>query len=226
MSHFSLKTHFALVLILISTLLSLPSDLRAKTSQPKTNQNSYSNFLEASLLSKEQKSEESLKALQKALAQDPHSHYLKLKLAQAYIVQKDFETAKKLLKEIINENPQEDEAQLLLGKLAHLEGDDKTAIKRFIHCQNANPEQEECVILLARQEAQDNNLKTAQKILKKYLEKKPDSLEARFLLASLYEDKELVKKELEELLNYHPGHIPSHLALGRYYEWAEKPEKA
>lgn len=206
--------------ILGSFLIFAPLNIHAQEAGLEEHSNSYNNFMKSNLLALQKNSDSSQNALERALRQDPQSHYLKLKLARVLASKNEFARAKSLSKEVLKENPQKAEAHLVLGQIESLIGNQKQAKRHFIMCRNAEPLNEDCVILLARQETLEKSPETAIKILHQYLKNKPDSTDARFILAGLYGKGENFKNQLEELLRYNPSFLPAHLGLARHYEKA------
>ena len=178
-------------------------------------------FSEFRMLGMENRWEEAVDALKRAISFDPQSDYLQLILAKAYLHLQQSDKAVVLLNRLLAKDPESVAGHELLGDVLSYQQNYAEAIKHFRLALRFDPEnialQLRHAMVLARLERKDE----AVVVLETLMEQHPDADVAQLALARLYLEQNLIDKAssvYQQLLKNQPDQLPAVLEYGKILE--------
>ncbi len=186
-------------------------------------QNSQSSyyFLMANWFSENEKPEQALVFLEKALLADPHSAYLHFAIGQQYLRQGKVDEGREKLQKSLELDPQLYDSKLLLANLYATSKQFAEATKLYNEILLKTPNNEEVIVYLSLVEIEQRKFSQARARLTKFTQDSEDSALAWFYLGRLeYEanrDKE-AKHAFEKAIDDRPGFVQAGVYLARLQE--------
>ena len=180
------------------------------------------------LYAAEEKWDEAIAALERAVAFDPHSNYLKLLLAKSFLHEKMTVEATGLLDQLLIDQPDNAEALELRGDLANLTNDLESARHYYEQALSEGADNNDIRFRLAMVLAREKQYDDAITLLNNMLAKDPQLDVARLALARIYADsgqKAEADSQFITVLKNNPRSIQAALDYGKLLE-SEEPEKA
>ena len=178
------------------------------------------------LLGSENRWDEAIASLERAVQFDPDTDYLQLILAKAYLHREQPEKAVTTLKNLLKKSPDNFDAHELLGDVYSYQQNFAAALTHFRRALEYEPEREalqmRLVMTLARLERQDEAIDLLEQLTAKH----PDAIIARLSLARFYLEKGLTDKakhEYQSLLEQDPGQQQAILEYGQLLEQQDVP---
>ncbi|MDA3902750.1 MAG: tetratricopeptide repeat protein [Desulfuromusa sp.] len=178
-------------------------------------------FSEFRLLGAENRWEEAIAALNRAISFDPNSDYLQLILAKAYLHRQQPEKAVATLELLLDRDPENVAGHELLGDVLSYQQNYILAIDHFRRALQLEPEDEALKLRLAMAFARLERTDEAITVLASLLEQSPGAALARLALARLYLGKKQTGKATEayqQLLEWHPDQLQAVLEYGKLLE--------
>jgi tetratricopeptide (TPR) repeat protein len=173
------------------------------------------------LLAVNERWEEAVAALERALVLDPQSDYLHLNLARAYLQTERLDKAVETLVVLLERSPETLEARELLGEVYAYRKNFSKAVDQFREALRLDPENESLQVQLAQVLAQAGERGEAVSILEGLVADHPDASLARLSLARLYDEqdkREQALLEYQRLLDDNPGLQQAVLEYGHFLE--------
>ena len=178
-------------------------------------------FSEFRVLGAENRWEEAIAALERAISFDPQSDYLQLLLARAYLHRQQPETAVTVLKTLLAKNQDNVASHELLGEVFSFQQKYVLAINHFRHALQLDPDNAVLPLRLAMALTRLERKKEAISVLETLLEQHPEGDLARLNLARLY----LLEKQTDkaaaayqQLLKQQPAQGQVILEFGKLLE--------
>ncbi|MDX2478846.1 MAG: tetratricopeptide repeat protein, partial [Desulfuromusa sp.] len=178
-------------------------------------------FSEFRMLGAENRWEEAIAALNRAISFDPQSDYLQLILAKAYLHRQQPEQTVAALEVLLARDPDSVAGHELLGDVFTYQQNYALAIDHFRRALQLEPENETLQLRLAMALARLERTDEAITVLESLLEQSPGSALARLTLARLYLGKKQTGKATaayQQLLERHPEQLQAVLEYGRLLE--------
>ncbi|WP_303721251.1 tetratricopeptide repeat protein [Malonomonas rubra] len=176
------------------------------------------------LLAVDNRWDEAINALRRAVAFDPASTYLHMSLAKA-LLHKDLpEESSEILREILQQAPDNFEAHELLGDLLGYQGQNEEAVEHFRQALTLDPENEMVRMRLAMALGRMGENDEAISLLEAMVAKQPEAKLAHLSLARFYLENrqpEKAKQTYQRLLDRHPDQQQAILEYGRLLEEQE-----
>jgi tetratricopeptide (TPR) repeat protein len=145
-------------------------------------------YAEFRLLAVDERWDEAVPALERALAFDAASSYLRLNLARAYLHTHRFEAATEQLGKLTQQDPENIEVRELLGEVYSYREKYPQAIEQFREAIRLDPESESLPVQLALALAQAGERSEAVAILEQLVAAHPESALAQLSLARFYSE--------------------------------------
>ncbi|MFK5925656.1 MAG: tetratricopeptide repeat protein [Desulfuromusa sp.] len=178
-------------------------------------------FSEFRILAAENRWEEAIAALQRALSFDPQSDYLQLILAKAYLHQQQPEQAVTTLEALLAGDPENVAAHELLGDVFSYQQDYESAIDHFRRALELTPKNDALPLRIAIDLTRLDRKDEAIVVLETLLKQQPESGLAQLTLARLYLDAKQADKATaiyKKLLKKQPDQLPAVLEYGKLLE--------
>ena len=178
-------------------------------------------FSEFRVLGAENRWEEAVSALKRAISFDPQSNYLPVILAQVYVHQQQPEQAVKTLKVLLARDPKNVAGHQLMGDALSYQHEFPAAIEHFRSALKIAPENNSLKLRLAMSLIQLDRKDEAIEVLEALLKQQPDVALAQLYLARLYlGEKQIDKASLiyQKLLKSQPARLQAVLEYGKILE--------
>ena len=172
--------------------------------------------------------DEAIEALQKAVAFDPGSDYLQLVLAKAYLHREQPGRAVEILQALLERSPDNGDAHQFLGDVYSYLKKYPEAIDHFRRALELSPQEDMLQMRLAMALAKVDRRSEAIGILEKLVERVPDAGLARLSLARFYQEegeKTRAEETYRQLLESNPAMQQAVIEYGRLLE-DESPDTA
>jgi len=173
------------------------------------------------LLATQNRWDEAIAALERAVAFDPNSDFLQMNLAKALLQKDETERSTKILKQLLLRSPDNIAAHELLGDLLSYLHEHKAAIEQYRQALALTPDNEMLQMRLAMALTRDQQNEEAIRVLKSLVEKHPEAQLARLALARSYQGNqqpELAKQTYQQLLKQFPEQQQALLEYGKLLE--------
>jgi|GEM_PF-722920 len=181
----------------------------------------FFSFSEFRMLGAEERWDEAIAALERAIRFDPESEYLQLILSRAYLHRQQPEQAAVILEALLAKNPENAAGHELLGDVFSLQKQYPLAVDHFRRASELNPESAVLSLRLAMTLARMGQQDEAITLLEALLEKHPDADLARLALARLYlseKDQDRAFAAYRQLLEQQPDELAVVLEFGKLLE--------
>lgn len=181
----------------------------------------FFSFSEFRMLGAEDRWEEAIPALERAISFDPQSEYLQLLLSRAYLHRQQPEQAVVILEALLAKNPENIAGHELLGDVFSFQQKYSQAVDHFRRASELKPESAGLSLRLAMALARQEQKGEAITLLESLLEKHPDAFRARLTLARLYlseKNPDKASVTYRQLLEQQPDHLPVVLEFGKLLE--------
>ena len=178
-------------------------------------------FSEFRVLGAENRWEEAVSALKRAISFDPQSNYLPLILAQVYVHQQQPKLAVKTLEVLLSKDPENVAGHQLMGDALSFQHDFPAAIEHFRSALEIAPDNNSLKLRLAMSLIQLGRKDEAIEVLETLLKQQPDVALAQLYLARLYlGEKQIDKASLiyQQLLKSQPAQLQAVLEYGKILE--------
>ncbi|MCK5826097.1 MAG: tetratricopeptide repeat protein [Desulfuromusa sp.] len=181
----------------------------------------FFSFSEFRMLGAEDRWDEAIPALERAIGSDPQSEYLQLILSRAYLHREQPEQAVVILGTLLAKNPENTAGHELLGDVFSFQQKYSLAVDHFRRAAELKPESAGLSLRLAMALARLEQKSKAITILESLLEKHPDAELARLTLARLYLNEQQPDKAsatYRQLLERQPDQLQVVLEFGKILE--------
>lgn len=189
----------------------------------------YFAYAQFRLLIADNRWDEAISALERALAFDPHSETLQLTLSRAYLHTRQIDKGGAALETLLKDHPDQLTGWELLGELRFFQERYPEAIAAYRQGLKLNPGAEQLRLhLIALYDHQQEREKAIAET-NTLLGLNPDSLAGRLALARLQRDNgqpDEALKTYRDLLQRHPGQLQVILELGQLLEKEKRFDKA
>ncbi|MCW8858553.1 MAG: tetratricopeptide repeat protein [Deltaproteobacteria bacterium] len=178
-------------------------------------------FSQFRLLGTENRWEEAILALERAVQFDPETDYLQMILAKAYLHREQPEKSIASLKKLLAKSPDNYEGHELLGDVYSYQQDFSAAVEHFRRALELSPGREPLLMRLAMALARLERKDEAISLLEGLVENHPDAILARLSLARFYLEKGLPEKAMtayQQLLDREPAQQQAVLEYGKLLE--------
>jgi tetratricopeptide (TPR) repeat protein len=183
-------------------------------------------YAEFRLLAVDERWDEAVSALDRAIAYDPESSYLRLNLARAYLHVNHFGEAVEQLLLLVEQTPEDVAVRELLGEVYSFREDYPQAVEQFREALRLDPASEPLQVQLALALAQAGERAEAVAMLEDLVAVHPEAALAQLSLARFYSELGLQEEALTAyrlLLEANPGLQPAVLEYGRLLEQQDPP---
>ncbi|SHI58005.1 Tetratricopeptide repeat-containing protein [Malonomonas rubra DSM 5091] len=178
-------------------------------------------YVEFRMLAAENRWEEAIAALQRAVTFDEQTPYLRMNLAKALLHKDQTDESIVLLRQILEQQPDNVEGHELLGDLLGYQGDNEAAVEHYRQALQVDPDNEMLRMRLAMAYGRlGQNLKAIE-LLEKMIAEQPEAKLARLSLARFYlEIKETDKASaaFQQLVERYPDYQQAVLEFGQLLE--------
>ena len=178
-------------------------------------------FSQFRLFGSENRWDEAIAALSRAVEFDPETIYLQLILAKAYLHTEQADKSVQTLKVLLESFPKNIEAHQLIGDVYSYQGNYASAVEYFRLALDLNPENEQLEMRLAMALARLDKKSEAIKVLEAFLKRHPEATGARLSLARFYAEKGSNTQAIaayQQLLEQEPGQQNAALEYGKLLE--------
>jgi len=178
-------------------------------------------YTEYRLLAAENRWDDAIDALQRAVVFDPETEYLRMSLAKALLHKDKPEESIELLRIILQHEPENIEAHELLGDLLGYQDRNEEAIEHYQQALELDPDNEMLRMRLAMAFGRLGRNHEAINLLESMVAEQPDAKLAHLSLARFYLENgqpEVAKSTYQELLERHPDQQQGILEYGRILE--------
>ena len=194
-------------------------EYRSELADPEAK--ALSAFSEFRILGAENRWEEAIAALNRAISFDPQSDYLQLVLAKAYLHRQQPKQAIAALEILLARDPKSVDGHELLGDVLSHQQNYTLAIDHFRHALQLKPENEALQLRLAMALARLDRKGEATSVLETLLEQHPEAGLAQLALARIYLENQQLEKAsaiYQQLLKQQPEHLQATLEYGKFLE--------
>lgn len=167
--------------LLLSACAKAPKTLR----QPSPPPDSYFYLLRSNLKAFEGNLESSLEDLNRALSAYPEDVFLKYLAAERHAKLNELEKAHALMEEVLEVRPDWYDAEMLFAQILEAEGKFEAAGRIFSRLTQQKPGEEQGYFALAQNRVHREKYNEAIAILRRWQEKKPDSITTLFTIATI-----------------------------------------
>lgn len=191
--------------------------------------NAYYLFAEAHLNLTNGNVDGALENMQKALAMDPDSVYLKRELAGLWLRKKDTERALGLLEEILDSHPDDIESLILKGRICQNTNRPEAAMDAFSRVIALDSSRPNIFLQLGGMYMDREQWGEAKKVYEQLVKNFPGSYAGYFFLgriSAINGDGKSAQAYFEKTLDLEPELVESRFELGALYETDKKYEKA
>ncbi len=178
----------------------------------------YSQFR---LLASDNRWDEAVAALERALAFDQQSAHLQMALAKALLHKNEAERSTQILQDLVSRRPKHVDGHELLGDLLSYQNKHLQAIEHYRTALQIAPENEMLQMRLAMAHGRAGQNDEAISILEVLVKDHPEAKLARLSLARFYleqNDPEKARQAYRDLLMHYPDHQQGILELGKLLE--------
>lgn len=178
-------------------------------------------YVEFRMLAAENRWDDAIEALRRAVAFDPETEYLGMALAKALLHKNQAEASIEILQQILTQSPDNIEGHELLGDLLSYQERDEEAIEHYRHALTGTPGNEMLQMRLAMALGRLERTDEAILLLEGLVAEQPEAKLARLALARFYQERgQLEKAEAtyQDLLQQHPNQQQAFLEYGRMLE--------
>ena len=178
-------------------------------------------YVEFRLLAAENRWDEAIAALRRAVAFDPETEYLRMNLARALLRKDQAAAAIKILQQVLRHSPENIAGHELLGDLLSYQGRNEEAVGHYRQALKLAPGNEMLQLRLAMALGQLGRNDEAIKVLETLVAEQPDATSAHLLLARFYQENnrsEKAEAAYQEILQRHPDQQQAILELGKLLE--------
>jgi tetratricopeptide (TPR) repeat protein len=194
----------------------LPTEYRSSLADPRAK--ALFAFSQYRLLGSEGRWDDAISALERAIAFDSQSNYLKVILAKTYLHTEKIEKSAQLLEDLLAQSPDDEAGHELLGDVLSFQGDYVKAIAHFRRALELSPNKMSVQMRLGLALERSGDNASAVDLLESILDGYPQSAVARLALARIYLDEgqvEEAKRAYREILEQVPGHQQATLEYGK-----------
>lgn len=173
------------------------------------------------LLAAENRWDEAIAALNRALAFDPESALLRMSLAKALLHKNELERATDILQTLVRKEPGHVEGHELLGDLLSYQNNYQQAIEQYRTALELTPENELLQMRLAMALGRAGQNDEAIRVLETLVASHPEIKLARLSLARFYQETgrpAMARATYRKLLKHYPDHQQGILELGKILE--------
>ncbi len=206
--------------------------LQSRSSAPETDDrpvNAYYLFAASHLVLKAGDVDHAIELIQKALAQDPASTYLKRELARLWLIKKDMKTAITLLEDILASHPDDVETLILAGRVHQNIGAQTKAIDAYSRVIKLDPSQQEIYLALGGMYMENEQWDAAKGVYTQLVNHFPGFYAGYFFLgriSALQNDRTAAQTYFKKTLELEPDLVESRFELGSLYEADKKFDQA
>ena len=197
-------------------------DYRSELADPAAK--AFYAYVEFRLLAADNRWEEAIEALRRAVAFDPETAYLRMSLAKALLHKDQAEDSIKILRQILQLSPENIEAHELLGDLLGYQDENEEAVEHYQQALTLDPDNEMLRMRLAMALGRLGRKLEAISLLESMVAKQPDAKLAHLSLARFYQEnnqENQAKSVYRKLLERHPEQQQAILEYGRLLEKQE-----
>ena len=181
----------------------------------------FFSFSEFRMLGAEERWDEAIAALERAIRFDPESEYLQLILSRAYLHRQQPERAAAILDALLAKNPENATGHELMGDVFSVQKQYPLAVDHFRRAAELKPESAVLSLRLAVALTRMEQSTEAIALLESLLEKHPEADLARLALARLYlgeKDQDKAFSAYRQLLEQQPDELSVVLEFGKLLE--------
>ncbi|MDB4470662.1 tetratricopeptide repeat protein [Deltaproteobacteria bacterium] len=178
-------------------------------------------YVEFRLLTADNRWDEAIEALRRAVAFDPETEYLRMSLAKALLHKDLADESIEILRQILQQSPDNVEGYELLGDLLSYQGNNEEAVEHFRQALKIEPENEMLQMRLAMVLGRLGRNEAAISLLETLVDAQPDAKLAHLSLARFYRENkqpEKAKAAYRTLLERHPDQQQALLEYGTLLE--------
>jgi tetratricopeptide (TPR) repeat protein len=178
-------------------------------------------YVQFRLLAVDNRWDEAIDALRRAVFFDPETAYLRMSLAKALLHKDQADEAITILRQILKKAPENIEGLELLGDLLGYQGDNQEAVTYYQRALQLDPENEMLQMRLAMTLGRLGKNAEAISMLEEMVAKRPEAKLAHLSLARFYLENgepERAKQTYQQLLERHPDQQQAILEYGRVLE--------
>lgn len=178
-------------------------------------------YVEFRLLTADNRWDEAIDALRRAVAFDPETEYLRMSLAKALLHKDLADESIEILRQILQQAPDNIEGRELLGDLLSYQGKNEEAVEHFRQALKIEPDNEMLQMRLAMALGRLGRNEAAISLLESLVAAQPDAKLAHLSLARFYRDNkqsEKAKQAYRTLLERHPDQQQALLEYGSLLE--------
>lgn len=178
-------------------------------------------YVEFRMLATDNRWEEAIAALRRAVFFDPETEYLRMGLAKALLHKDEADESVKILRQILQQTPDNIEGHELLGDLLGYQQDDEGAVEHYRQALQLDPENEMLRLRLVMALGRLGRGAEAISLLENMVAEQPDAKLAHLSLARFYLENQQLEKAKStylDLLERYPGHQQAILEYGKLLE--------
>ncbi len=181
-------------------------------------------YVEFRMLAVENRWDDAIAALRRAVAFDPQTEYLRMNLAKALLHKDEADASIEILREVLQQSPNKVEGHELLGDLLGYQGQNEAAVKHYRLALDLDPDNEMLQMRLAMALGRLDRNAEAISLLEEMVIRQPDAKLAHLSLARFYLEEgrlEKAKSTYQTLLKQHPDQQQALLEYGDLLEEEE-----
>lgn len=178
-------------------------------------------YVEFRMLAGENRWDDAIAALRRAVAFDPETDYLRMSLAKALLHKDQADDSIEILRKILLQTPDHIEGHELLGDLLSYQDQHEEAVEQYRQALKLAPQNEMLQMRLAMALGRLKRNVEAISLLEEMVAEQPESKLAHLALARFYHENkqpEKSKAAYRALLNRHPGYQQALLEYGKLLE--------
>jgi len=194
----------------------IPAEYRSGLADPRAK--ALFAFSQYRLFGSEGRWDDAISALERAIAFDSQTSYLKFTLAKTYLHTEKVDKSAQILENLLLRSPDYGAGHELLGDVFSFQGEYSKAIKHFSRALELSPDKLSVQMRLGMALEQNGDSASAVDLLESILEQSPQSAAARLILARIYFDvgrAEDAKLAYQQILQQAPGHQQATLDYGK-----------
>ncbi|BBO67169.1 hypothetical protein DSCA_10990 [Desulfosarcina alkanivorans] len=183
--------------------------------------NAYYLFSEAHLSLKKGDVDRAIENMQRAMALDPQSAYLKRELAGFWLLKKDTASALKLLDDVLASHPDDVDALILAGRIHQNLNQPEAAIKAFSRVIALDPSQQNIYLQLGGMYMDQEQYPQAKQVYGQLVQHFPGAYAGYFFLgriSAIDGDRKAARAYFEKTLTLEPDLVESRFELGALHE--------
>lgn len=194
----------------------IPAEYRSGLADPRAK--ALFAFSQYRLFGSEGRWDDAISALERAIAFDSQTDYLKFILAKTYLHTEKIEKSAQILEDLLERSPDYGAGHELLGDVFSFQGEYTKAIEHFSRALALSPDRMSVQMRLGMALERSGDSASAVDLLENILDQSPQSAAARLALARIYFDEGLVedaKLAYQKILEQAPGHQQAALEYGK-----------